>query len=78
MNRKSLNLAAATIVAIAASTVSTNAQTSLAVGNRSASLPVPRPRVTGFDIVGTWSGTVVQVQSAIEYSVVFQIFPRGH
>jgi hypothetical protein len=36
-----------------------------------------RSPVTGPAIAGTWSGTVIQVQSSIEYAVVLEITAHG-
>jgi hypothetical protein len=61
--------------AMAASIVTVGAQTPPL--NRPPAPPSARSPVTGPAIAGTWSGTVIQVQSSIEYAVVLEITAQG-
>lgn len=45
--------------------------------NRSIPVPTERPQIQRPDLVGKWSGTLIQVQQSIEYSVAVEISAQG-
>ena len=75
MSKSLPSLTVALIAMLVASIARAQAQTPPA-GDRVAGTPGNRPQVMRPAMAGTWSGTVIQVQRSIEYTVALEITSR--